>query len=147
MRPDTPFLGDALEHPTLVTVAEQLLGDQAVGVMSNGNCFSGRFTEWHCDTSTPDFRSVKFVAYLDPVGADSGALRVLPGSQVSPWHERLLPIGAKRDLKTSGNPDSAAAAGTLRLTDVPAQVCTSTPGDVFAFDLRTWHSSWNGSPR
>jgi hypothetical protein len=25
-------------------------------------------------------------------------------------------------------------------------VCTSRPGDVFAFDLRVWHASWNGFP-
>jgi hypothetical protein len=148
MRSDMPFLARALEHPRLLGAAQDLLGEDALGVMANGNCFSGNFTEWHSDTSVEHFRSAKFVAYLDPVGRDSGALRVIPGSHLSPWHEQLRPIGAKADLKSAGNPDDDRRPGSsMSLTDVPAQICESKPGDVFAFDLRTWHASWNGSPR
>lgn len=147
MRDETPFLAGALETQKLRSAAEALLSPEAVGVMSNGNVFSGNLTEWHADTSVPDFHSLKFVAYLDPVDADSGALRVLPGSHRSPWHDDLLAISVKEKLNTAGNPEGAAADRTrFQVGDVPAQICTSRPGDVFAFNLRTWHASCNGFP-
>ncbi|MFH8560826.1 phytanoyl-CoA dioxygenase family protein [Streptomyces sp. NPDC017988] len=147
MRDQTPFLAGALETEKLRTAAEALLGPEAVGVMSNGNVFSGNLTEWHADTSVPGFRSLKFVAYLDPVDADSGALRVLPGSHKDPWHDELLAISVKERLNTAGNPESEESGRTGFPVDaVPARVCTSRPGDVYAFDLRTWHASLNGFP-
>ncbi|MFI2615968.1 phytanoyl-CoA dioxygenase family protein [Streptomyces sp. NPDC018584] len=147
MRPETPFLADALEYDKLLATAERLLGPGAVGATTNGNVYSGNQTEWHADKAVPHFRSVKFVTYLDPVAEDSGALRVLPGSHRSPWHEELQPIGAKANLNTAGNPDDEVAAGArFPVGDVPAYICDSRPGDVFAFDLRTWHASWNGFP-
>jgi Phytanoyl-CoA dioxygenase (PhyH) len=147
MRPGTPFLAGALESDKLLAAARGVLDPQAVGVMTNGNSFSGTLTEWHADTSVPDFRAVKFVAYLDPIGAENGALRVLPGSHRSPWHEELLPIGVKKQLNVAGNPEAVQPDGArLAVPDIPAQVCVSRPGDVFAFDQRTWHASWNGSP-
>ncbi len=147
MREQTPFLSAALETQKLRHTAEALLSPSAVGVMSNGNVFSGNLTEWHADTSVADFHSLKFVAYLDPVDADSGALRVLPGSHKDPWHDELLAISVKEKLNTAGNPEGETADRTrYQVGDVPAQVCTSRPGDVFAFNLRTWHSSLNGFP-
>ncbi|KPI03534.1 Phytanoyl-CoA dioxygenase [Actinobacteria bacterium OK074] len=148
MREETPFLGDALESEKLSSAARALLSDDAVGVMSNGNVFSGNLTEWHADTSVPDFHSLKFVAYLDPVDGDSGALRVLPGSHRDPWHDELIAISLKDKLNTAGNPesDTAAKGARFEVRDVPAQVCASRPGDVIAFNLRSWHASWNGFP-
>ncbi len=147
MRPQTPFLANVLEYGKLLAMAEALLGPGAVGATTNGNIYSGNQTEWHADKAVPYFRSVKFVTYLDPVAEDSGALRVLPGSHRSPWHEELQPIGAKANLNMAGNPDDSVAAGArFAVADVPAYICTSKPGDVFAFDLRTWHGSWNGFP-
>lgn len=150
IRDHTPFLADALEHERLCGAAEALLGDDAVGVMSNGNCFSGQFTEWHCDTSVSPFRSAKFVAYLEPLDGQSGALRVLPGSHHSPWHNDLYAvIGAKALPTQTGNPEDASAAGRapFAVPEVPAQACVTRPGDVIVFDLRVWHASWGGSPR
>jgi len=145
MRPRSPNLAKMLEDPRMLQAARTLLGEDAVGVMSNGNSFSGKFTEWHADTSIPDFRSVKFAAYLDPLGADNGALRVLPGSHRDPWHEALLPIGMKTSLKEPGNP-KAVETPVYPVPEIPAYVCDTEPGDLLAFDLRLWHASWNGAP-
>ncbi|WP_235558190.1 phytanoyl-CoA dioxygenase family protein [Sphaerimonospora mesophila] len=148
MREETPYLSNALESDKLRSAAEALLSPEAVGVMSNGNVFSGNLTEWHADTSVPDFHSLKFVAYLDPVDGQSGALRVLPGSHKDPWHDELIAISLKEKLNTAGNPENEAAAARTRfnIQDVPAQICATRPGDVIAFDLRVWHASWNGFP-
>jgi Phytanoyl-CoA dioxygenase (PhyH) len=145
MREDTPTLGNMLENERLAAVAESLMGEGAFGVMSNGNHFTGALTEWHADTSITAFSSVKFVAYLEDLGADNGALRVIPGSHRSPWHDELRALGSKTAATSPGNPDDTVAkTARFEVTDVPAQVCASRPGDLLAFDLRTWHASWNG---
>jgi hypothetical protein len=146
MQPQMPLLASMLEEGRLLKVARTLVGDGTVGVMSNGNFFSGRFTEWHADTSVSGFRSVKFAAYLDPLEGESGALRVIPGSHRSPWHEELLPIGMKKSLKEVGNPD-AKGVSAYSVTEIPAHICSTNPGDLLAFDLKLWHASWNGSSR
>ena len=69
--------------------------------------------------------------YMEPVRVDSGALRVIPGSHQNPLHDKL------RKLKNDGQMD--------QIEQVPAQVCDSDPGDVVAFDYRTWHASCGGS--
>jgi hypothetical protein len=146
MRSSSHKLANALDEGKLLMAAQALLSDQAVGVMSNGNCFSGKFTEWHCDTSISPLRSVKFAAYLDPVDGESGALRVIPGSHTDPWNKMLLPIGAKAQIGDAGNPQNHVPLN-FKVPDVPAQICATRPGDLLAFDLRLWHASWNGSPR
>lgn len=146
MRQETPFLASALEFEPLVEAAEDLLGEDAVGVMTNGNNFSGRLTEWHADTSAPDFRSAKFVAYLQPLDGESGALRVLPGSHRDPWHGEVAAIAPREGARTSGNPEDEDSGVGLEVSEVPSVVCESRPGDVFVFDLRTWHASWGGKP-
>lgn len=146
MRPRSPVLGRMLEDERMLQAARTLLGDGAIGVMSNGNCFSGKFTEWHVDTAVPHFRSVKFGAYLDPLTADNGALRVIPGSHLSPWHENLLPIGMKKSLSEPGNPNPVESP-VYAVADIPGHVCSTEPGDLLAFDLKLWHASCNGFPR
>ncbi|HEY0392485.1 MAG TPA: phytanoyl-CoA dioxygenase family protein [Solirubrobacterales bacterium] len=146
MRDETPFLASALEFPRLVESAEDLLGEDAVGVMTNGNNFSGRLTEWHADTSAPDFRSAKFVAYLQPLDGESGALRVLPGSHRDPWHSEVAAIAPRENDRTSGNPEDECSGVGLEVGEVPSVVCDSRPGDAFVFDLRTWHASCGGKP-
>ena len=62
--------------------------------------------------------------------ADSGALRVIPGSHKNPFHDEV-----RRSLGESEPP----------IGEVPAYVCKSEPGDAVAFDLRLWHGSSGGS--
>lgn len=71
---------------------------------------------------------VKFAFYLEPVGANNGALRVLPSSHRYP-----------------NDADFNALMRKFSIAQVPAQVLDSQPGDVVAFDLRTWHASFGGS--
>ena len=73
---------------------------------------------------------MKFAYYLEPVDAESGALRLIPGSHKNPMHTDL-----RENLNGLG----------LEICDVPGYVCKSEPGDVVAFDMRCWHASWGGS--
>ncbi|MDA0991793.1 MAG: phytanoyl-CoA dioxygenase family protein, partial [Verrucomicrobia bacterium] len=86
-------------------------------------------TGWHPDTVSPLQYGIKFAFYLQPVAAETGALRVIPSTH------RLFPFS------------EAFSAGIRKtpLRDVPCQVLDSQPGDVVAFDVRLWHGSCGGS--
>jgi len=132
MGPETPFFASLLEDPRFCEASEQLYGKDVLGVVSDINRFVGD-TEWHPDhhvDPTKDCYGVKFGYYLEPVNANSGALRVIPGSHKDPLHTEL-----RQNVSQFG----------LDVCDVPAYVCESAPGDVIAFDVRCWHASWGGS--
>ena len=126
----TPFFTSLLEDPRFCGVAEQLYGEDVLGCISNINRYIGGDTGWHPDTHSLHHYGVKFAHYLQPIGAESGALRVIPGSHKQPLHDELRQNMDKSELS---------------IPDVPAYACESEPGDVVAFDLRCWHASWGGS--
>ena len=128
----TPFMASMLEDKRFLLTAQQLFGDDVLGMGADANRYVGH-TYWHPDHKsdpTKDCYGIKFAYYLDPVGAQSGALRVFPGSHKEPLHSEV-----GKTIKRAG----------LEIPDVPGYVCESMPGDVVAFDLRLWHSSWGGS--
>ena len=132
MGPETPFFTSLPEDPRFCGVAEQLYGDDVFLVVSDANRYVGN-TGWHPDHNADpaqDCYGVKFAYYLEPVDAESGALRLIPGSHKRSLHEEL-----RENLNALG----------LEICDVPGYVCKSEPGDVVAFDMRCWHASWGGS--
>jgi hypothetical protein len=86
-------------------------------------------TSWHTDSVLP-VASVGFAAYLEPLGADNGALRVLPGSHRPEFSEAIRALG------------TGIAARSL-----PAHVVTTEPGDMIVFDEHLFHSSFGGGVR
>ena len=129
---ETPFFAQLLEDPGFCQVAEQLYGEDVIGVVCDANRYVGN-TNWHPDhhvDPTVDCYGVKFAYYLEPVGAENGALRLIPGSHKNPLHDDLRENLDKLELE---------------ICDVPAYICNLEPGDVIAFDLRCWHASWGGS--
>ena len=130
--PWAPRTVELVESRRLVGLAERLVGG---GVLPSPCDTQGILyfddAPWHNDIGIP-VRGVKFVAYLEPLDAQSGALRVLPGSH------RL--------------PDTDAAIGPLysldtQVPDVPGHVLPTEPGDVIAFDPLLYHASWGGRDR
>ena len=129
--PDTPFFASLLDDPRFYETAEQLYGEDVFAV----NCDALRYvgnTNWHRDTQSLHQYGVKIGFYLEPLRADSGALRIVPGSFKN---EDINNDEIKRIVSQAG----------LDIPDVPAYVCESEPGDAIAFDLRSWHASWGGS--
>jgi Phytanoyl-CoA dioxygenase (PhyH) len=111
--PWAPRTVELVDSRRLVGLAERLVGG---GVLPSPCDTQGILyfdhAGWHNDTGIA-IRGVKFVAYLEPLDADSGALRVLPGSH------RL----------------AEAALGhlyslDLAVPDVAGQVLATEPGDV-----------------
>jgi hypothetical protein len=129
MGPETPFFASLLEDPRFYEPAEQLYGEDVFGTITDANRYVGD-SAYHPDTGSLHQYGVKFAYYLDPVGPETGALRVIPGSHKDPFHSEV-----KENLGKSG----------VTTREVPAHVCTSEPGDVVAFDLRLWHGSCGGS--
>tara|TARA_B100001123_G_scaffold397584_1_gene480936 strand:- start:457 stop:1236 length:780 start_codon:yes stop_codon:yes gene_type:complete len=126
---DTPFYSGLLEDPRFSEPAEQFYGEDVFGIICDANRYVGD-TRWHPDTISHHQYGVKFAFYLEPVGAETGALRVLPGSHHQPYHDELR---------------QAREEERLELAQMPAYVCESEPGDVVAFDLRLWHASLGGA--
>jgi hypothetical protein len=92
---------------------------------------------WHSDDKY-DTAFLRFVAYLEPLSAGTGALRFLPASHMrgSGWEGNELRqlMRHKAELGLPG-------------ADVPAHVVQSQPGDLVVFDTNVLHSSWCGSVR
>ncbi len=130
--PETPFFQGILEDPRFCEAAEQFYGDDVLGMSSSANRYVGD-SSWHPDHNinpAKDCFGVKFAWYLEPVGADSGALRIIPGTYRNPFHDEVQKT--LTELKQE-------------IDEVPCYVCESEPGDVIAFDMRCWHASCGGA--
>ena len=130
MGPDTPFYAQLLEDERFWSIAMQLYGEDAFGVGTDANRYVGD-TRWHPDhrvDPAEDCYGVKFAFYLDPVGHDTGALRLVPGSHKNPFHDELRAYLDGKEMQ-----------------QIPSYTCTSEPVDVVAFDMRCWHASFGGS--
>ena len=130
MGPETPFYANLLEDERFWSIAAQLYGAYAFAVGTDANRYVGD-TRWHPDHRIDpheDCYGVKFAFYLDPVDAETGAMRLVPGSHNRPLHD-----------------DIHAYIESQELEQIPDYVCVSEPGDVFAFDMRCWHASFGGA--
>ena len=110
-------------------VAEELLGHPVLPTRAKGCRYSGG-TPWHVD-STLDLPSVGFAAYLEPLGTETGALRVLPGSHLPASSKALQELGAQG----------------LPAPSLPGLGLQTEPGDLIAFDEHLWHASAGGTLR
>jgi hypothetical protein len=115
--------------------AAKLLGAPVLPVRAKGVLYSGA-TGWHSD-SDHAVASVGFAGYLEPLGADSGALRVLPGSHRPALGEA---VGAYAAGLTEGAPEARVAA-------LPGFPVHTEPGDVIAFEEHLYHASAGGQNR
>lgn len=136
LRPEMPFTTALFEDPRCAGVAERLYGADVVGCDSGASHFAGTQSAWHPDSQDRHLFGFKLAFYLQPLDADSGALRFLPGSHLSPYHETLF------DLLW---PNGDASGRDVRVPEYPGFACKSNPGDAVAFNFHVWHGSWGGS--
>lgn len=130
-----PELTRLLDHPFINGFFNALLGEDFLYRGSEANIFTGD-TYWHSDLYGAFFkyRHVKVLLYLEPLDANNGAFRAIPGShlfgdkfanfcQRDVWkHEERL--GVDKD-------------------HVPCVVVPTQPGDAVFFDLRLKHATCN----
>ncbi|MEP7124118.1 MAG: phytanoyl-CoA dioxygenase family protein [Byssovorax sp.] len=127
MTAETPFSLALLDR--LEAVATTLLGGPVLPTRAKAVCYRGD-TPWHADSALP-IGSLGFAAYLEPLGADTGALRVIPGSHRPELTASLRAFGA------AGMPADA----------LPGHVVATEPGDVIVFDEHLFHASAGGEIR
>lgn len=123
-----------LDHPSILPIVQNLLGDDFNYVGGDGNYYSGD-TTWHSDGYHTVGMFLKAALYLDPVARDSGCLRVIPGS-----HRRHL---------SDWNVDAAHAPELWGIEgrDVPCVPLESQPGDLVIFNHNLMHSAFGGGTR
>ena len=127
------------DDPRLIGAAEQLLGGPVIPECPEGVLY---FFEagWHTDDGI-GVRGVKFAAYFDELTAGTGALRLVPGSHHPEQNARLAAYSRRR-----GPARSEAEAADCQAS-FPGFIADTSPGDVIAFDLHTWHASTGGRDR
>ena len=109
---------------------------------SSSHCLAIQIEEWFRSTairlrSTVQFRFFKLDRQLPDLPAQPIGQLLLPLSLIRPAAPKHLGQRVQR-LPFS-------LCDLVRVHLVPAQVCDSDPGDVVAFDYRTWHASCGGS--
>ena len=133
----TPISLGLVEDPRFLGAARQLLDGPVLPTFAEGYLLFGE-AGFHSDCGTGSL-GVKFVAYLEPLTAATGALQLMPGSQhpdfgaVAAWDTRHRAMDAKGLRR--------------KLAALPCAVAETQPGDVIAFDWHTWHASVGGRDR
>lgn len=132
---ETPFFASLNEDPRFLAPAQQIGGEDILGNGTDAHFAMGN-TGWHSDTGwqpgSEDLQlGVKYHFHLDAVTSETGALRFIPGSHL---------------LKGPQRQEFGEAVEKPPTEDVPCQPVPTQPGDVIAFDIRTWHASVGGKP-
>lgn len=127
------------DDPRFIDAAGQLLGGPVIPECPEGVLY---FAEagWHTDDGI-GVRGVKFAAYFGQLAAGTGALRLVPGSHHPEQHARLA-AWQRRQPPVRSDAEAAAYRASI-----PGYAADTTPGDVIAFDLHTWHASFGGRDR
>jgi hypothetical protein len=115
--------------------AAALLGRTVLPLRAKGVRYAAN-ASWHRDSELP-IASIGFAAYLEPLDAGNGALRVLPGSHHGAYGEAVA-----AHLAPADDVDPAAAVAAL-----PGVVVDTEPGDVIVFDEHLFHASVGGRDR
>jgi hypothetical protein len=124
-----------LDDPRIEAIIDGLLGPDANYLSGDGNYYTGD-TSWHPDGAWPLGRFLKVAFYLDPVGRETGCLRVIPGS-----HRVNEPLWQAREAGQS------LELWGIEGHEVPSVALESVPGDVVAFNHNMMHASFGGSTR
>ena len=134
----SPFTASLLEDKRIYRVAQQLFGEDVIGKNSQANHYAGNRSPWHPDVG-PNIHGCKFVFYLSPVDAETGALRVIPGSHRPEFSDMI------RKVRLKDNDPGPLEDPGLAVNEVPFCSCDSQPGDAVIFNYLLWHASWHGS--
>ena len=140
----------AESHPTLMKLlcddrvflpVVEILGEDFLWVGSEGMWgFEEKLANhhWHADGGwIPEQISphrLKVMLYLDRQDRDTGALRIMPGSHRSPYHDALLPCNDEH--AKPGTPSFFGLPGQ----ELPGLAIETEPGDLVFFNNWLFHS-------
>jgi len=137
------YLSALIDDARIEGIAASLLGDDFNYTTSDGNFYVGD-TGWHSDRGLEHLiPSLKMAFYLDPMGAESGCLRVIPGSHwAGDVYARSLEKAAPHPT-VNHTEELWGVAGP----EVPAIAIETKPGDLCLFNHATKHASFGGDTR
>ena len=141
------MFGGPIEHsPKLCTLLDDDRVKGAIGgtlgknfnyASGDGNYYTGD-TGWHPDGNWGQLFACKVAFYLDPLTADTGCLRVIPGSQHPDHFIRVQSIDVNNSLVLFG----------VEPRDFPGSIALETaPGDFVIFNHDLYHASFGGNAR
>ena len=134
-----PSLIKWIEEDRLYVPMTQLLGQDMIWSGSEGilgTTTKRTYHHWHADRPGPlelGYLRIKIMMYLEPMRKNTGALRVIPGSHRSPFHEELMAFQQSHATET---PDFFGVKGA----DVPAYPVETDPGDLVVFNQNLFHA-------
>lgn len=132
------LLDDARVHE----IVSKLLDPQYEYAESDGNIFSCD-TSWHADNYAAPLekRHLKLSFYLDPLDAETGAIRMIPGTNhfLSPY--------AKTVRQTTLDPAKIPEIYGVEAHELPSYVLKTQPGDLVVWNFRIVHASFGGGNR
>ncbi len=134
-----PTLTRLPEDDRIYLPMEQLLGSEFIWGGSEG--VSGTFNEtnnhnWHCDRAGQidlQYTRIKIMIYLQPMGKETGALRVIPGSHHAKFHRGLLPLHDQHE-------ETCPGAFGVDGPDLCCHALEVDPGDVVVFNHYLFHA-------
>ncbi len=122
------------DDPRTFLSSAELLGSPTVPSIGTATCFTGDST-WHTRLG-PAVGGVTFWADLEPRTAETGALRLIPGSHLPEFERRLWEYMGV-EPSTSG----------FERWEWPHVVVETEPGDVVAFHAHLMNCAQGGTPR
>ena len=135
-----PRLRDFIEDDRIWGIGEDLLGPEFHLNATEGNLHVGD-TKWHGGRPEPEpLASIKIAFYLESTTRDTGAVRLIPGSN-NPEFRRHLQVLNEQDKDPSIQPLGVSGP------DLPCYVAETEPGDLVIFPESTWHGAFGGPPR
>ena len=136
-----PVMTRLVEDDRIWGAVEAFLGPGFLWNGSEGNLSFSAEHEWHTDRANePHATTYSFHLYLDPVRADTGCLRVIPGSHKPPLHDSLYP-----DRRPESGQNAMADFG-VGGTEIPGLAVESDPGDIVFFSQKIYHSVFGKQP-
>ena len=121
-----------IDLPAIQGLIASLLGDDFNYLGGDGNFYTGD-TRWHSDGHHVVGKYLKVAFYLDPLTANSGSLRVIPGTHIidfKGWEAR--------------NAREAEELWGIDQEQVPHVALETQPGDIVAFNHNLMHASFGG---
>ena len=139
-----PKLAWLRDDPRVTDLVRALLGDEYLYDGSAGNLFSS-YIRWHSDhfnRPVPREIHAHLMFYLDDLDADSGALRVMPGTN----HPGVFRTSLY-DEGRHATPQNLERRFGLAEQDLPCWTITVRPGDLVVFNDAILHANFNGGAR
>jgi hypothetical protein len=137
-----PRLAQLLDDGRVNGVVDGLMDGKFEYAESDGNLFYCE-SSWHPDTySAPLHRyHVKLSFYLDSLTGESGAIRLIPGT-----NHHKTPFAK---MLRNGLDDHAEIENRFGVpyNEIPSWTLKSEPGDLVVWNFRTIHASFNGGER